>query len=518
MPRTHPQLNKAFREIGRQLGIRLASTYWSEDTRWVDSVRSLMAPHAPQHSDNRLQQVIRNVLQGQLGRFASNYRDVQTGTDENVSTSSVRELLIGITQGLHDAGVGASSPRLPAICHALAPMIEGLSRIRLATRFTGFHDLLTGELMQHATSPGTGLFGANVRGDGSASRHDELDRSRREYVLKAMQVAFNASSSVSAPLLAAAAAGLEFTINAMVAPAQAANQALMAHVDASLASLQTMCRELMKQVAAALGVRQMPGVQPLTAPWTSLAMLGQLTPRRVAPQNPFATAVRPQPSSAPLTAAELARIQQANQDLDDTPWAAVGEPQEPSAFEWEPAPEWRLFLEEFDTYVQTVAGQDWQAIDEDPGWLWQLLNENFDGYLARETFADAPFAQPAFDYAASAPPEDPMDDAMGDAMDVVQMTDDDADMWSDASSEPPADEEDPLLAEEQAGAAPVMYGPDANASDDAELADDDASFNGMMAQLDDVIPGPYLPGAPAAFQQSAGDASDSEELLDAMFG
>jgi len=504
MPRSHPELNRAFREIGRQLGFRLATSFWREDTRWVDSVRSLMAPHASQHSDTRLQQVIRNALQGQVSRFASDYRDVQTGTDENVSTSSVRELLIGITQGLHDAGIGASSPQLAAICHALAPLIEGLSRIRMATRFTGFHDAFTGERMQHATSPGTGLFGANVRGDGSASRHDQLDRSRREYVLRAMQEAFDASDSVSAPILAAAAAGLEVTLSAMAAPAQAANQWLMPHVDASLASLQTAYRELMKQVAAALGVPQLPGVQPLTTPWTSEAMLGQLTPRRVAPQNPFASAVRPQPSSAPLTAAELARIQRANQDLYDEPWAQASEPQWQPEFDLEPAPEWQVFFDDFDRYVQTYAGQYGQAGVADPEGLWRLLNEDFGGYIARFDSANTPFAQPLAEFAPSAPPED--------LMEGVEMTG----TWYAPPSAPPLDAEDPLLAQEQAGAAPVMYGPDANAGDDAAMADDDDAADGMLAELDDFALPTYVPGVPAAFQQAGGSDSDSEELMDAM--
>lgn len=491
MPRTHQELNQRFFELGQWLGQQLARTYSQQSLAWVQVARNTLSPVASPHSDAQLWKLVREALQtGLRANFESGYRRVQKNTDENVSTSSVRELLAGLVDGLKQAHVGPLTLGLDTLCHVVSNLFEGLSRIRLATRFTGFQDRDTGVRMQHAAPQGVELFGANVSGDGSAPLHDELDRTRREQVLDAMTRVASAGASVSAVFQAGASAALAFTLNAMAAPASGRNQQLRNRADPAEVNLQMAWRELMKQLAAELGIPQLAGAQAWDAPWWSRLSAGQVSPRRSPSMQPtFAQPgyaplgiARPSTaplSSAPISAAALARARLSQQAMDDDAFTAAA--REPSApmLDRESAEAWDLFNYDFEGYLamrtQAQVADEMASHSER---LWDLINSDFKGYMASSSPVDSE-TEPWLNLSVpSAPPYDDLQDiqwpSVGGAMPLPQPT------------------------------APAL---------DEHNADD-------LMELDfPVLPVPaYVPGVPVAAQaQGAGEDGDMMELAEFGF-
>lgn len=522
MPRTHAELNKEFRLLGQRLGRLLASDFARQDLRWVGDVRGILSPVSGAHRDANLWKLVCEALHtGLRENFEAGYRGVQKNTDENVSTSSVRELLHGVVDGLHAAGVGPFSAGLDELCDVLVGLFEGLSRIRLATRFTGFQYRDSLVRMQHAAPRGVELFGANVSGDGSAALHDELDRLRREKVLDAMTQMADAGAPVSRVFQAAAAAALAFTLNAMAAPASAANQRLRSNARPEEVALQMQWRELLKQLAGPLGVQQMPGTQAWDAPWISQFVRGSISPRRD-PALRSADPLFAQPSSAPVSSAPWSSA-----PVSSAPWSSAPPFSQASApqYEREPDNAWDLLLNDFGRYMARPDPMAMPRPDPmaavvapavDPARLWDLVLNHFDAYidLPREvpaTLDEVPQALMEPQAFALPHPSAPMEDAM-EGIEYPPP-------WSPASlapaTAPPVDDADDFDADVDA----VTLGPDANALQQASLAGQDSAEDegdADMLDLPDLAALLQAPGLPAAAQAgAAGDGAD-EELVDAM--
>lgn len=142
-------------------------------------------------------------------KFGRVFREIHSAQDELVSTASIRELMRGATE----AG-NISTQKLAEMEH----VFELLSRVRFPTRMTGY--ALAGEVMQHPTSPGTGLFSSK----GTMKVHNERDLERRRVVVEAMEdSARQKKASAEEIMTTGLRTAIAYSLNNMVAPVTAAD-------------------------------------------------------------------------------------------------------------------------------------------------------------------------------------------------------------------------------------------------------------------------------------------------------
>lgn len=278
----HKKLNDELRRLGGELARALIRSYAAEDTGWVDDVCDGLLDFTGAYDPDRARALFEEVLEtGDITRFEDKYRDLFPNTDEHVSTSSVRELIIGMAKVLMGASLRHSvQTQVRAVA---AKLLDGLSRIRLPTRVTGFHYAATSLRMQHPTSVKGGLFGLNQKGDGSSKQHSRLDVQRKQHVLDSMKQADALNLSVSEVFLAAAREAIRITLNSMAAPVTARDQILYNALQEDI-DLASAWREALKRLGVRLGVDQEPpdpGVLDQETREFGLRMpLGPLSPYR----------------------------------------------------------------------------------------------------------------------------------------------------------------------------------------------------------------------------------------------
>jgi hypothetical protein len=211
--------------------------------------------------------------------FGASYRAALAAHDELVSTSSVRELVLGM---LDEHGRRALTP---AQIGEIGEVVDTLSRIRLPTAIVGYA-LSPTDRMQHPTAAGTGLFADSST---TAAAHSFHDRARRQAVVEAMEEeSAQPGASPERMLMAGARAAVAYTVNFMAAPITARNVkpfSLRAGTpDAELADPMEQ-RERVKSTFVALGGTQEPDIPGETdeerrgRPWSR----GQRGVRAVSP-------------------------------------------------------------------------------------------------------------------------------------------------------------------------------------------------------------------------------------------
>lgn len=205
-------------------------------------------------------------------KFGRSYRSIQSAQDELVSTSSIRELLKGVTSS------GALSPKE---LKDIEPAFELLSMLRFPTKWTGYS--LASESMQHPTRASDALFADPAV---TASRHNELDLQRRNEVAGAMEVeARKPKSTLQSIIKAAMRSAIEFSLNAFIAPITASD--VFPHAKASKAMKpseqddQLEARENLKKILHELGGTQEAGLVDRGRHWSMRRDKRSASPPRI---------------------------------------------------------------------------------------------------------------------------------------------------------------------------------------------------------------------------------------------
>ncbi|HEX3364580.1 hypothetical protein [Phenylobacterium sp.] len=196
---SHRALNARWRRVGERLTLRLKGGTFTFKPRRTPTARLL-----PQ---------VREQLKS-ASRFNAGWRGADLGTDELVSTSSVRELLTGLVGRLPANPSRAEEAEVDRI-------IAILSDVRLDTAYSGFAS--RERVMQHPAPAETSVFADPAR---TASEHAALDVERKSYVLKRVEDYMDgagASASATEVVREAAKAAIEFTLNGFTAPVAADN-------------------------------------------------------------------------------------------------------------------------------------------------------------------------------------------------------------------------------------------------------------------------------------------------------
>lgn len=181
-------------------------------------------------------------------RFGRDYRDLLKRHDELLSTSSVRELMLGVLT----AKKPLSGPELEAFNR----LFNLVSDVRLPTNFSGYA-LSASDKMQHPTAPGTGYFADSTK---TMSRHNELDRQRKQHVTDEMQDALKKPDATPDSVIGAGLrAAIAFTLNEFTAPITASDvrpHALRGKAKEAELDEQVRARETVKSWFVKLGGEQ----------------------------------------------------------------------------------------------------------------------------------------------------------------------------------------------------------------------------------------------------------------------
>jgi hypothetical protein len=135
-------------------------------------VASSAAPKAPKSIFVPLSQAPAKIFDDT--KFDAFWRQLDPGTDELFSTSTMRELLKGIVAG--------GKPLSKGEVAQLDKILAAISAARMPTSMSG--NATEKGIMQHPAPPGKGLFGDPFK---SAAAHAEADRKRKEVTLEAMK-------------------------------------------------------------------------------------------------------------------------------------------------------------------------------------------------------------------------------------------------------------------------------------------------------------------------------------------
>lgn len=194
--------------------------------------------------------------------FEPQYRRLQQGHDEAVSTASVRDLVRGIRSELKTYKGDKEK-----LMDAIARQLVRVSGARLPTRFVGRATADPSDLMQHPTGGEGGTFAAM-----ETPSHIILNVQRLDYVVQETQAALNRDgATIESVFRAMIRAAGEFTLNVMVAPARASTVAPHTfNTDTDAQREQTEAREEFKRYIELWGDAEPGGgalTQLDTAPW-----------------------------------------------------------------------------------------------------------------------------------------------------------------------------------------------------------------------------------------------------------
>lgn len=151
---THRDLGLVFRGIGFKTRKARPKVY-----------RALADPAG--HKSDTFRRMLARAAGGRFSSKAFNrsYRDALPSHDEILSTSSVREIVIGVLESHHQKALA------PAEIDAVNTAINDVSRVRMRTAHVGYA-FAGGDVMQHPTNIEDAVF-ANPRSTASAhARHD----------------------------------------------------------------------------------------------------------------------------------------------------------------------------------------------------------------------------------------------------------------------------------------------------------------------------------------------------------
>lgn len=265
---TYSVLAKQFEDIGEKLatlpGGKASLTLKPGDGYKPSRVSKLLG-NAQDINDKRSRQ-----------KHDDAYRDIHPGQDELVSTSSVRQIMKGISA----SGKLSSDQQ-----EKLEEAFELLSKLRFPTKWTGFS--LKNDVMQHPTSRSSGLF---AESEETMSRHNALDRARAGEVAEACLAALKAPKATAHSVVnAAMRAAIGFSLNEFIAPATASDVRPF-----SLARGRDRDQEVVRQVAAReelkailvrLGGTQDSGGTALDREWSSRRGMRSASPVRSVPKG-----------------------------------------------------------------------------------------------------------------------------------------------------------------------------------------------------------------------------------------
>lgn len=263
MPNPHLQINKDFETLGRRLGRLLRSSFKTEDTSWADEADTMLSPYEG-YEDGYDFDKLNNVLTrawttGTLSSHASfndAYRATFPYTDEFVSTASVRHLLIGMAQEIHQAAsdLSLTPADLQLLRNIASRLFHGVSRIRFPTRYMGVNSADGSAFGLHPKAPQHDhAMGTATRGNGAAKFHSRFDLRRRLHVLNSMNSMLAANNtSVSAIFKRAGGEAIRHSTRRMSASTQAMNQ--IVNLDRATAKFMDSWRQTLKDFAAFTGI------------------------------------------------------------------------------------------------------------------------------------------------------------------------------------------------------------------------------------------------------------------------
>lgn len=200
---THRRMDPAFRELARTTAPRSTGRASKEQLR--DPVG---------HKNDMFKQILElDRLSKDLRKiFGETYRRALAGHDEILSTSSVRELMVGVLEA-HKA-----SPLSGAQLTEINALFNDVSRVRLPTWMVGYA-VSSKLVMQHPSPAGAGAF---AEGSQTATAHSRDDRMRRNVALQAAkEEAAKPGATLVEVVRAALRAAIAYTLNDMMAPATA---------------------------------------------------------------------------------------------------------------------------------------------------------------------------------------------------------------------------------------------------------------------------------------------------------
>jgi hypothetical protein len=189
--------------------------------------------------------------------FESLYRNHAPGTDELLSTSSVRELLRGMVEKKD------GKPPSQEVLDRVSMLTDLMSAVRVPTRYVG---LITEEhQMQHPTTKdGGGLFG-------DEGEHSKRDQDRRQFVTNVMEQAEKDGKTAEEIVIDGLRAAIEGTLKLMMASATADDVSPHHELSEEQEQEQNSWRESLKEIHDRLsgGTGSVLGktTQSSTAPW-----------------------------------------------------------------------------------------------------------------------------------------------------------------------------------------------------------------------------------------------------------
>jgi RHS repeat-associated protein len=250
-PPSHATLNRRSEALGNLIATEIAAS--PPRMTYLKQVENKIADDQqqaglPVHDESKVDEALEFGRKGIKWAFDKAYREALPRMDEQISTATMYYIAKGAGQ------VSMSDPQLKefALCFRIA------SRLRLETEYTG-HATKSG-VIQHPTSPGSGLFGPSGVG------HAYWDRFRREDIVQFGEATIG--TGVDRMLGMIAEAG-RHSLSFGVAPARAKN------VKPVRGSLQTLWRQmkhregLKRMVRRILGTVQR-GTQRWSATWSAL--------------------------------------------------------------------------------------------------------------------------------------------------------------------------------------------------------------------------------------------------------
>jgi hypothetical protein len=184
--------------------------------------------------------------------FGQRYREVLDAHDELVSTSSVRELYMGVL-----ASHGAA-PMPADRLERLNEVFDMVSQVRLPTKLSGFaRGPGLAARRPHPTESGAGGFAA---WQDPVSAHYALDLRRRAAVIEAAEQAKASGAPVEHIATAMVRRAISFTLNEFTAPMTASDihPFLKSGTPAALSLHQVQLRERLKAVFVQFGGGQTP--------------------------------------------------------------------------------------------------------------------------------------------------------------------------------------------------------------------------------------------------------------------
>jgi hypothetical protein len=237
---THSELNKALQIHGVEIAKLLKKSKFSIDPN----------PGALSARIEVLKFIKDRAQLTTSKKFGDYYRGLQDRQDELVSTSSVRELIIG--------ALGTKKTLSPNDANEINKFFQSLSDVRFATRWSGFANSKESdgdERMQHPTSATIGGIWRNTLESGDGNPHSELDEKRKQAILEEMNIAIKSSSPVKIAK-AMLVRAITFTLNEFTAPATASDQYPLGNISQQELREQVIARESLKAYAVKLGADQ----------------------------------------------------------------------------------------------------------------------------------------------------------------------------------------------------------------------------------------------------------------------